>query len=471
MKERDLIIFGGGAGGLIVASVAGQLGLKVTLIEKEDKLGGDCLHYGCVPSKTLIMSAKVASLMRRGAEFGLDSIKPEVDLAKVNAHVKSVVEHIQQHDDPERFRAYGCEILLGQKAEFISRHEVRVGEQVIKAKRFVIATGTRPFIPSIKGLEETGFITNLDLFSLQSLPKRLVVLGGGAIGLEMGQALSRLGSQVTILQRNNQILPQEDSEVANALQDKLIKDGIVIHTGAKTKQVYRESENIYIECENGLKIETDQILVATGRLPNVENMGLEKAGIEYNTKGIIVDRRQRTSQKHIYACGDICGPYQFTHMAEYQAGIVISNAIFRFPKKTNYRVVPWVIYTDPELARVGLTMQQASEQGLNATELRFDFKDVDRALTDVATSGFVKLVTHKGRILGASILGAHAGELLPEIVLAMQAKIKISEISAAIHAYPTLAQIHRRAVNSAYSPKLFSSKTKKIVKWINVLLP
>lgn len=471
MKPRDLVILGGGAGGLVIASVASQLGLKVTLIEKENKLGGDCLHYGCVPSKTLIKSAKVASLMRRGAEFGLDSVIPDVDMGRVNAHVQSVIDHIQQHDDPDRFRQYGCEVLLGKGAEFISPHAVRVGKQVIKGKRFVIATGTRAFIPPIRGLQETGYITNLDLFTLQTLPKKLLVLGGGPIGLEMGQAFARLGSEVTVVQRNKHVLPQEDPQLADALQKILTAEGMIFHTATEAQHIYKSNDTVMIECNDGLILNTHQILVATGRLPNLEGLGLDAAGVKYTKQGITVDRRQRCSQKHIYACGDICGPYHFTHMAEYQAGIVISNAVFRFPKKTNYRVFPWVTYTDPELARVGLTEQQAHDQGIEPTVLRFDFKDIDRALTEVDTNGCVKLITHKGRILGASILGPHAGELIHEIVLAMQAGIKIGNISATVHAYPTLAQIHRRAVNTAYVPKLFSARTRKFVRWINWLLP
>jgi len=374
MSKRDLVIIGGGAGGLVVASVAAQLGLKVSLIEKAQKLGGDCLHYGCVPSKTLIQTAKVASLMRRGPEFGLDAFDFNVDMGKVNAHVQSVIDHIQHHDDPDRFREYGCEVLLGDGAEFVSPHTVRVGDQIIEGKRFVIATGTRPFIPSIPGLSETGYITNLDLFSLPSLPKRLVVLGGGPIGLEMGQALARLWSQVTIVHRDAHILPQDDPELADSLQEILAAEGINFYTSIEAQRISKHNNDIMIECAGEHTVNADQILVATGRQPNIEGLGLEAAGVKYTRQGISVDRRQRTSQKHIYACGDVCGPYAFTHMAEYQAGIVISNAVFRFPKKTSYRVVPWVTYTDPELAQVGLTEQQVREQGIDPTVLRFSFK-------------------------------------------------------------------------------------------------
>ncbi len=470
MSQRDLVIIGGGAGGLTVASVAAQLGLKVTLIEKEDKLGGDCLHYGCIPSKALIKSAKVASLMQRAAEFGLGAVNTKVELKKVNAHVQSVIEHIQHHDDPERFRSYGCEVIFGA-AQFIDAHSIQVNDQVIKSKRFVLATGSSAFIPDIKGLEDVGYLTNVDLFSLSELPERLVILGAGAIGLEMGQAFSRLGSKVTILQRASKILPREDAELTEKLHQVLLAEGITIHTETEAGNIYMRDGSIVIECNNDLTLGADKVLVATGRQPNTSGLGLENAGVDYTNRGVSVDKRLRTSAKHIYACGDICGPYLFTHMAEYQAGIVISNAIFRFPKKTNYRVVPWTTFTEPELAHVGLTEQQAREQGIEPTVLRYAFKDNDRALTDVETEGMTKFITHKGKILGASILGAQAGELIHEIVLAMQTGAKIGDISAAIHAYPTLAQIHRRTVNTAYVSKLFSSKTRWLVKWINKLLP
>ncbi|NOZ09634.1 MAG: mercuric reductase [Gammaproteobacteria bacterium] len=469
-KLQDIVIIGGGAGGLVVASVAAQLGLKVTLIEKEPKLGGDCLHHGCVPSKTLIHAAKVASLMRRAGDYGLPAATPQVDLGLVNDHVQSVIDRIQVHDDPERFRDYGCEVIFGQ-ATFIDSHTLRVGDDEIRGHRFVIATGSQPFVPPIEGLQEAGYLTNLNIFSMRQLPQRLVVLGGGPIGLEMAQAFSRLGSKVTVVERLAQLLPQEDSEIADSLKAVLKAEGIDIRTSTTAEKVYKQDGTTIIQCDGGLSLEADALLVAVGRRPTVDNLGLDAAGVKYDTKGIKVDRCLRTSQKHIYACGDVCGPYPFTHMAEYQAGIVISNAIFRFPKKTDYRVVPWVTYTDPELARVGLTEQQARDQGIEPLVLRFEFKDVDRALAEVETAGLVKLVTHKGKILGASILGPQGGELIHEIVLAMKTGAKIGDISATIHAYPTLSQVHRRTVNTWFGKKLFSPATRRLVKWVNRLLP
>jgi pyruvate/2-oxoglutarate dehydrogenase complex dihydrolipoamide dehydrogenase (E3) component len=339
MSRRDLVIIGGGAGGLVVASVAAQLGLKVTLIEKADKLGGDCLHYGCVPSKTLIHAAQVASLMRRGPEFGLPACDPDVDMGSVADHVQAVIDRIQLHDDPERFRVYGCEVLFGPAA-FIDPHAVQVNGQVIRGRRIVIATGSRPFIPLIEGLAATGYLTNEDLFSLRELPARLVVLGGGPVGLEMAQAFARLGSRVTLVERLQHLLPQEDTEVADALHEQLESEGIVVHTATTVERVAKDDSATQVLCNGGLAFVADALLVAVGRRPVVEGLGLDAAGVVHDAKGIRVDRRQRTSQKHIYACGDVCGPYPLTHMAEYQAGIVISNAVFRIPKKTDYRVVP-----------------------------------------------------------------------------------------------------------------------------------
>jgi len=470
LKRRHLVIIGGGPAGLVIASVASQLGLKVTLIEKSGRLGGDCLHSGCVPSKTLIHAARVAALMRRGREFGLQACEPKIDLGKVNDHVQSVIDQIQKHDDPERFRSYGCEVLFGS-AEFVDARRVRVNGELVRGRRVVIAAGSRPLVPPLPGLAEAGFVTNERLFSLRELPGRLVVLGGGPIGVEMAQAFARLGSQVTLVERLPHLLPQEDPELADALQDRLVAEGVTIHTNTSAERVRVAGDTRVIECSANLKLETDQLLVALGRRPSLEGLNLEAAGVQYDRRGISVDKRMRTSQKHIFACGDVCGPYPFTHMAEYQAGIVISNAVFRFPKKADYGVVPWVTFTDPELARVGLTAKQAADKGLDPVVLRFPFHEIDRALTEVEPHGFVKLVTYRKRILGASILGPHAGELLHEIVLAMKTGASIGAISATIHAYPTLAQVHRRTVNTFYSQKLFSPGSRRLVRWINRLIP
>lgn len=470
MKKRDLLIIGGGAAGLVVASVAAQLGLDVTLVEKQEKLGGDCLHHGCVPSKTLIHAARVAWMMRRAGEFGLPECDLDVDLQKVNAYVHGIIEHIQHHDDPERFRSYGCEVIFGA-ARFIDSHTIEVNDRQIIARRIVIATGSQPFIPPVDGLSDAGYLTNLDIFSLSELPRHLLVLGGGPIGLEMAQAFARLGSKVTVIEREPHLLSQEDPEIADMLCNVLQDEGVDVLTSGHAEKVSNADGRITVELTGGRQVEGDQLLVASGRQPNLDGLNLEAAGITFNERGVHVDRRMRTSQKHIYALGDVAGPYPFTHMAEYQAGIVISNAVFRFPKKVDYRVVPWVTYTDPELARVGLTEQQARDQGLEVDMLRYPFKDVDRAITESSTAGMYKLVVRKGKVLGATILGPHAGELIHEIALAMQVGARIADITATIHAYPTLAQVHRRVVNTLYGKKLFSPATRRLVRWINRVVP
>lgn len=473
MKQYDIIAIGGGVGGLIVTSVASQLGLSVALIEREPKLGGDCLHYGCVPSKSLIKSAKVAHLMRRGGDFGLSAHTPSVDLGQVTGRVQKIIDTIQVHDDPDRFRGYGADVFFGE-ASFVDPNTVDVKGERLRAKRFLIATGSRPVAPPVQGLAEAGFITNEQVFKLTELPKRLAVLGGGPIGIELAQAFHRLGAEVTVFEMAPQILIREDQDAAAELRRILEAEGLTIHTDAKVEKVEAGGgvKRVSASGPGGrIEFDADEILVAAGRAPNVESLNLEAAGVRYSKRGIDVDDRLRTSRKHIYAVGDVNGALPFTHVAEYQAGIVISNAIFRFPKKVDYRVVPWATYSDPELARVGVTEQEARDQGIDPIVMRFDFKDVDRALAESETDGFVKLIGHKGRLIGATILGPHGGELIHELVLAMQAKAKLSDISAAIHAYPTLSQVHRRAVNTHFGKALFSDRVKTVVKWINRLLP
>lgn len=469
-ERQDLIILGGGVGGLVIASVAGQLGRKVTLIEKSGSLGGDCLHYGCVPSKTLIESAKVASLMRRGEEFGLPQVIPRVDLSRVSKHVADVIGAIQEHDDPERFRGYGCEVIFGSP-RFLDPHRVEVNGSTITGRRFVIATGSSPAVPPIKGLDQVKYLTNKTIFSHDQLPQRLLVLGGGPIGVELAQAFLRLGSQVVLIQKSAHLLPKEDPDISTALREQLVREGMDVRTEISAEKIRTVDEDLELECSGGLKLRGDTLLLALGRKPNIDGLNLDAAGIACSKRGIEIDSRLRTSQKHIFACGDVCGPFPFTHMAEYQAGIIVSNAVFRWPRKADYSVVPWVTYTDPEVARVGLNETQARERGTEYQLLRFEFKDVDRALAEVAPHGFLKMLVRKNRILGATIIGPHAGELLHELILAMQARVKLKDISAAIHVYPTLAQIARRAVNNHYAEKLFSPRARRLVAIINKLIP
>ena len=471
MSSRDLVIIGGGAGGLVVASVAAQLGLKVTLVERASRLGGDCLHEGCVPSKTFIHSAKVASLMRRAAQFGLPTPDFEVDLGAVADHVQAVISRIQQHDDPERFRGYGCEVLLGEAARFTSPHEVRVGTRTLRARRFVIATGSRPLIPFIAGLAESDFLTSLNVFHLRNLPRRLVVLGAGPVGVELAQAFARFGSHVTLIEQRSHLLPSEDPEISEALRACLVAENIDVRTSTLVERVENHNAVKLIHCRDGQALETDALLVAVGRRSNVEGLDLEVAQVRHSELGIQVDSRLRTNQHHIYACGDICGPHAFTHMAEYQAGIVIANAVFRIPRRVDYRVVPRVTFTDPEVAQVGLLEAEARKRGIEPTVLRLPFASVDRAIMQREEAGLVKLVAQHGRLVGASLLGPQAGELIHELALAIKSRASLAAISATIHAYPTLAQVHRRAANLALVPRLFSPATRRLVHWLQRLVP
>ena len=469
-KRQDLVVIGGGPGGLVVASVAAQAGLKVTLIEKTPLLGGDCLHSGCVPSKALIHMARIAHAARTGAAQGLLSTMPDIDFGKAIDHVNSVKETIQVHDDPERFRDYGCDVHFGT-AEFTGKHEVTVDGQIITGKRFVIATGSMPIIPPIPLLEQAGFETSETIFRRRTLPDHLAIIGGGPIGVELAQAFVRFGSRVTIIQMTDRLLTNEDEAISQQLQAVLEQEGVEVITGVQVAGIHREGDARQLKLSNHATVECDRILVATGRQAVVQGLGLEAAGVEFSRKGITVDRRLRTTQKHIYAVGDVCGPYQFTHTAEYQAGIVLANVMFRLPAKTDYRVIPRVVYTDPEVASVGITEQQALAQGIKYQVIEFPMADIDRAITDDARSGITRILISKGRILGASLIGAHAGELIHELALAMQVKAKVKTISKLVHAYPSYAQIHRRTINKSYAGLLQSRKVRSLVWLLNRLLP
>ncbi|MGD8874237.1 MAG: FAD-dependent oxidoreductase, partial [Gammaproteobacteria bacterium] len=453
--KRDLVVIGGGPGGLVVASVAAQAGLKVTLVEKSDRLGGDCLHTGCVPSKALIHAAHTAHAARTGASEGLLSTMPDIDFEQAIVQVEEAIARIQAYDDPERFRGYGCDVRFG-KAQFVSPDSIAVGDEIIHGRRFVIATGSRPALPPIPLLEQAGFETSDSIFKRRDRPGHLTVIGGGPIGVELAQAFARLGSRVSIIEMADRLLPTYDPQVSAALLQVLQDEGIQVITGAMIAGIHREGDIRQLRLSDDTSVETDRILVATGRRPVLHGLGLEAAGVEYNQQGIRVDRRLRTSQKHIYAVGDVCGPYPFTHMAEYQAGIALANIVFRIPRKTDYRVVPQVVYTDPEVASVGLTESEAVARNLRYEVADFPLAELDRAITDRATTGFARILLRRGRILGASLVGPHAGELVHELALAMRVRAKAREITELVHAYPTYAQLHRRTINSNYAHLLRS---------------
>lgn len=441
--EYDLVIIGGGSGGLVVASAAAQLKAKVALIEK-DRLGGDCLWYGCVPSKSLIHASRVAYEVKNASRFGIKTNFPDIDFAQANSHVQDVIAAIEPHDSPERFRGLGVEVIFGD-GKFIDQKTFEVNGRQLKARNFVISTGSRPAIPPIEGIQEIGYITNEQVFSLTELPPSLVVIGAGPIGCELGQALARLGAEVTIISSRNQILPKEDAEAALVVEKQLESEGIKIIKSARAEKVelVDGKKQVYV---NGRKIIVEEILLSTGRSPNIESLNLEAAGVEYTKKGIKVNPKLQTSNRRIYACGDVIGGYQFTHVAGFEAAVVIQNSLFFPTKKIDYRVIPWATFTDPELARVGFSERQAREVYDNDLYiLKQEFAGVDRALAEGATAGFAKIITtSKGEILGATIVGNSAGELIHEIVLAMKNNLKVSALTG-IHVYPTLSEVNSKA--------------------------
>lgn len=468
MYDRDLIVIGGGAGGLVVASVAGQLGLNVTLIEKQALLGGDCLHYGCVPSKALLKSAHAAHVMRTASNLGLSNHEPDIDLSMVNASIQQVIDTIQVHDSHERFESYGIEIITGG-AVFKDAHSVEVDNKLLTAKRFVIATGSSAWIPPTEGLDEVAYLTNEDMYSLKQRPKTLLILGAGPIGVEIAQAYSRLGSAVVLIEMADRILPRSDQDISNTMTEVLESEGIKIICGQSPKKITEQGAIKTITLASGITVSGDQLLVAVGRRAVVNGLGLDDAGVKYTERGIEVNAKMQTSQRHIYACGDVTGLYPLTHVAEQQAGVVIANCLFRIPKKMSYQVVPTVVYTEPECAEVGVTEEEAQDSSYAV--VRFEMKDLDRAIAERATTGFAKMIVKKGRLVGAQVIGNHAGETIHELVLAIQNKMKLSDITGLIHAYPSYAQVNRRVAGQYFKDKLFSEKTKKIVQWLIRWLP
>ncbi|MGK7918955.1 MAG: NAD(P)/FAD-dependent oxidoreductase [Trichodesmium sp.] len=441
--EYDIVIIGGGSGGLVVASAAAQLKAKVALVEK-DKLGGDCLWFGCVPSKSLIHASRVAYQVKNAAKFGIYTQPPEIEFAKATGHAQQVIANIQPHDSPERFRGLGVEVIFGE-GKFIDNKTFEVDGKKLTARAFVIATGSRPAIPSVEGLNSAGFLTNEKVFSLQERPNSLAIIGAGPIGCELGQAFSRLGSDVTIISSRSHILPKEEPEAALVVQEQFESEGINILNESRAEKVEVINGKKQITA-GGKNIIVDDILVAGGRSPNVESLNLEAAGVEAGKQGIIVNEKLQTTNSKIYACGDVIGGYQFTHVAGYEAVVVLTNALFFPISKANYRVIPWATFTDPELARVGLTEKQARESyGDNICVLKQPFSGVDRAQAEAATNGFAKIITRgNGQILGAHLVGISAGELIHEVVLAMSNKLPVSALTG-IHIYPTLSEVNSKA--------------------------
>ena len=456
-ETYDLIVIGGGSAGLVAAGGAGVLGAKVALVEK-NKLGGDCLYTGCVPSKTLIRSARLASDIKDAERYGFqvsDFKFKNDDFASITNRVQQVIGTIEEHDRPEVFEEMGAEVIFGSP-RFVSKNEIEVSlkdsgeKRTMKAKRFCISTGSSPFVPPIEGLQDVGYITNEEIFHLKDLPETLIVLGGGAIGAEMGQSFQRLGSKVTIIEMSAHILSKEDEEVSKLIEDVFRKEGITLKTNSKAVKAHKNGNGkkvVTIEMKNGEteEIAADEILAAVGRKPNTDGLNLEKAGVKLDDKGkIIVDEYLRTTNKSIYAAGDVNGKFQFTHMADYEAQIVLQNCFLFYPfiKKADYSVVPWTTFTEPEVARVGMIEKKAREKfGQDVKIYKIPFTENDRAHAEGDTEGFAKLVLKGDKILGVTIAAIHAGELLSEFTVAMKHGLSLQELNEAIHVYPTLAKI------------------------------
>lgn len=455
----DVCVIGGGSAGLVAAAGAAQLGLDVVLVER-GLMGGDCLNYGCVPSKALIAAARAAEAQRTGAAFGIAPVEPTVDFGKVMDHVADVIAAIAPTDSVERFEKLGVRVLKEQ-ARFVGPTELQAGAHRIRSKRIVVATGSRPTLPPIPGLADVPHFTNETIFANRTLPAHLVVIGGGPIGLEMAQAFRRLGSRVTVLEAVR-FLPKDDPELAAIVVTRLRREGIDLREGVTIARV----EPAAAVLDDGTRIEGSHLLVAAGRAPTFDGLDLDAAGVAHTKRGITVDDSLRTSNRHVWAIGDCNGRYAFTHMAGYEASLFIRGALFRAPAKLDAAIVPWATYTDPELAQVGLGEREArARHGDGIRVLRWKFADNDRAQAERDTDGLVKVVTdRRGRVLGAGIAGPQAGELIQTWCLAIAARSRVSAVASFVPPYPTLGETAKRAAGSYYTETLFGPRTRTLVR-------
>ncbi len=463
--EPDICVIGAGSGGLSIAAGASQMGANVVLLEKGE-MGGDCLNYGCVPSKALLAAGHAAAAIAGAKRFGVHATLDKIDDPAVYAHVEGVIDAIRPMDSQERFEGMGVTVIR-EAGRFTAPDRVEAGGRTIRAKRFVIATGSSPAVPPIPGLDTVDFLTNETVFARDALPRHLVVIGGGPIGVEMAQAHAQLGCRVTLLEMFT-IMANDDPELVDVVRQKLVAEGIDVVEGAAVKAVEKTADGIAVVTEKdgqAGRVEGSHLLVAAGRRANVDGLDLEKAGIAYTAKGVTVDTRLRTSNGKVFAVGDVAGGPQFTHVAGYHAGVAIKNILFRIPAKADHSTVPWVTYTVPELAQVGLTEKAAKEKGLEFEILRWPFHENDRAQAERSTGGFVKaVVTPKGKVLGCGIVGPQAGEHIQVWALALTKGLKAGDLAQVIVPYPTLGEVSKRAAGSFFTPKLFSERTRKIVR-------
>jgi pyruvate/2-oxoglutarate dehydrogenase complex dihydrolipoamide dehydrogenase (E3) component len=457
----DLCVIGAGSGGLAVAAGAAQMGASVVLVER-GRMGGDCLNYGCVPSKSLLAASRLATAWRRGAELGIGYTPPHIDFAAIADSVARVIARLAPNDSVERFEGLGVRVIAAE-ARFVDPRTIRAGDHSVRPRRFVIATGSTPVVPPIPGLDRVPFFTNETVFANRTAPTHLIVIGGGPVGIELAQAHKGLGAAVTVIDAGP-LLPHDDPELVALLAQRLSEDGIALKPSVGVAGVEHAGTGIVVTLTSGERITGSHLLVAAGRRPNLAALDLAAAGIAAGAAGITVDRRLRTTNRRAFAMGDAAGGPQFTHIALYHAGIVIRNALFRLPARVDYRALPWVTYTDPELAQVGLTEAAARKTG-PVHVLRWSFAENDRAHTERDTSGEVKIITgRRGHILGATILGAAAGDLILPWALAIAQRLKIGAMANLIAPYPTRGEAGKRAAGSYYTPSLFSPRTRRIVR-------
>ena len=468
--KPDICVIGAGSGGLSVAAAAAAFGVPVVLVEKH-KMGGDCLNTGCVPSKALLAAAKHAVLAGSAPAFGVRA-NVAVDFIKVRDHVHGVIAAIAPIDSAERFTGLGVRVINGHAA-FTNKRTVAVdGKFEIRARRFVIASGSTPALPPIPGLDRGPYLTNESIFDLNALPGHLLIIGGGPIGLEMAQAFRRLGSEVTVCEAA-QPLAKDDPECAAIVLDQLERDGVVVRSGVKVASITHADRKVTLTIEGSSgaeRIEGTHLLVATGRKPTVDGLGLEAAGIRYQRSGIQVDKKLKTSNRRVYAIGDCAaGQLQFTHAANYHAGLVIRSALFRLPVRVNNDVIPWVTYTEPELAQTGLSEAEARKRGLKIRILRWPYHDNDRAQAERETHGHIKVITKKnGTILGATIVGAQAGELITTWTLAIAQRLNIRAMTGIVMPYPTLSEIGKRAAIDFFTPSLTGTWVRRIIRCLRI---
>ncbi len=462
----NLVVIGAGTAGLVTAAGAAGLGAKVALVERY-LMGGDCLNFGCVPSKGIISAARRAAAMRDDAEFGVTAADVQVDFATAMQRMRKLRAGISRHDSARRFASLGVDVFLGH-ASFTDRNSVMVGDTELRYHTAVIATGARASAPPIPGLNEVPYLTNETLFSLTELPPRLAVIGAGPIGCEMAQSFARLGSEVFVIESAPGILPREDRDAAEIVQQRMKHDGVTLLCCGKDLRVSNADNGtvrLTVESEGtGYDLTVDKLLVAVGRAPNVEGFNLEAAGVQYDKKGVKVDDHLRTANKRIFACGDICSPYQFTHSADFQGRIVIQNALFFGRKKSSALTIPWATYTSPEIAHVGLYEKDAKEKGIEITTFTQPLSEVDRAILDEETEGFVRVHVRRGtdEIVGATIVAEHAGDMISELTLAMTNKIGLGKIAATIHPYPTQSEAIRK-VAEQYNRTRLTPRVKAIM--------